>query len=243
MRTMAVAIVVLATACGGDDSEMGDDGESGGDDDGVPASPALDDEFDGAELEGWEMVNPDAADVRLFDQSLVVEPHANSLWFDTAAGVLVAKRIAGDFVVTAPVRARSATMTSQPPSPSFRLGGLMARDPGGSAEDYVFIVFGADDADVSVETKSTDDSKSMYQGPPWPTGEGYLRICREGSRFTLLAREQIGDWTEQAVFVRDDLPQTLQVGPTAYANADPADLQVTFDSIHFAPFEGSCLAE
>jgi hypothetical protein len=245
MRTMTVAAILIAVACGGgdDDAGMMDEGESGGGDDGVPASPALDDEFDGAALEGWEIVNPDTAEVQLDQQSLVIEPHANSLWFDGSAAVLVAKRIAGDFVVTAPVRARSVSMSSQPPSPLFRLGGLMARDPGGSAEDYVFIVFGADDADVSVETKSTDDSKSMYQGPPWPGGEGELRICREGSRFTLLAREQIGEWTEQAVFVRDDLPDTLQVGPTAYANADPADLRVTFDAIRFAPFEGSCLAD
>lgn len=243
MRRSAMMLVMVAACGGGDDSGMLDDeGESGGGE-GEPASPALDDEFDGAALEGWEVVNPDTADVRLSDQSLVIEPHANSLWFDGSSAVLVAKRIAGDFVVTAPVRARSVTMSSQPPSPAFRLGGLMARDPGGDAEDYVFIVFGADDADVSVETKSTDDSSSMYQGPPWPTGEGQLRICREGARFTLLAREQIGEWTEQAVFVRGDLPETLQVGPNAYANADPADLAVTFDSIHFQPFSGSCLED
>jgi hypothetical protein len=70
-----------------------------------------------------------------------------------------------------------------------------------------------------------------------------LRICREGSTFTLLAREGLGPWTEQAVFTRDDLPDTLQVGPTAYANANPADLRVTFDAVRFTAFDGSCLAD
>jgi len=240
-----LSIWTMVLACGGDDAGGQDDAEpeSGGDDDGgdgVPAHPSLDDEFDGAALAGWEIVNPERAEVRLANDSLVIEPRANSLWFDGSAGVLVAKRIVGDFVVTAPVRARSLSEPSQPPAPMFRLGGLMARDPGGSAEDYVFIVLGADDADVSVETKSTDDSMSAYEGPPWPSGEGSLRICREGSRFTLLAREATGAWTEQAVFTRDDLPDTLQVGAMAYANADPADLQVSFDAIRFAAFGGSC---
>ena len=234
---------VMATACG-DAAGSEDDGGSEGDDeggDGVPAHPSLDDEFDGDELAGWEIVNADRADVHLANDSLVIEPRAMSLWFDGSAGVLLAKRIAGDFVVTAPVRARSLSEPTQPPSPLFRLGGLMARDPGGAAEDYVFIVLGADDADVSVETKSTDDSKSDYQAPPWPSGEGSVRICREGARFTLLVREATGTWIEQAMFTRDDLPDTLQVGPMAYANADPADLQVNFDAVRFTAFAGSCL--
>jgi hypothetical protein len=243
-------VAMVASACGGDDAsgdaesndESGvDDGDDDGD--GVPADPSLDDEFEGGALSGWEVVNAGSADVRVANGNLLIEPHANSLWFNASAGVLVAKRITGDFVVTAPVRARSLSDPSQPPSPLFRLGGLMARDPGGAAEDYVFIVLGADAEDVSVETKSTDDSVSMYEGPPWPSGEGSLRICRQGSRFTLLVREATGAWTEQAAFDRPDLPETVQVGPTAYANADPADLQVGFDAVRFAALAGSCTDE
>jgi hypothetical protein len=241
MKRFAIASAVLF-GCKGDgggdgaeaSSTAGDDGADDASDDGLPAGPELDDEFND-DLADWEIVNASTADVQVLSGSLVIEPHALSLWFNASAGVLVAKRIAGDFVVTAPVFTRSVSSPSDPPSPAFRLGGLMARAPNSAEEDYVFIVFGADDADVSVETKSTDDAVSEYMGPPWPSGQGELRICREGARFTLLLRDSSASpWIQQAVFTREDLPNTLQVGALAYANADPPDLRVSYDAIRFA---------
>ncbi|HET6585365.1 MAG TPA: hypothetical protein VFG69_18030 [Nannocystaceae bacterium] len=236
----SILAMMLAACGGGDESDAEDDGTSTA---GSPAGPELDDEFDG-DLDGWEIVNPDRADLRVADGSLVIEPHANSLWFNQSAGVLVAKRITGDFVVTAPAHARSIADPGMPPLVPYRLGGLMARNPGGSAENYVFIVVGADLDDVSIETKSTLASQSAFQGPTWPSGDAELRICREGGRFAMLVRE-IGSstWMQQSAVTRSDLPETLQVGFIAYANADPADLRMSFDAVHFTAFAGDCAAD
>lgn len=234
-------VVLLLAACNGGSEEESDDEGTG--DAGQPAGPELDDEFDGG-LDDWEIVNPNRAEVRVASGSLVIEPHANSLWFNESAGVLVAKRIAGDFVVTAPAHARSLADPDAPPLVPYRLGGLMARDPGRATEDYVFIVVGADADDVSIETKSTLGSMSAFQGPTWPSGDAELRICRDGDRFAMLVRE-IGasGWTQQSAVTRPDLPETLQVGFLAYANADPADLRMTFDAVHFTAFSGDCAAD
>lgn len=238
----AVVWVAIAGGCGGDDaSDEGADGSEGSasvDESG--GGGELDDPFDG-DLSGWDVLNPERADVRVEGGELVIEPTAMSLWFQASAAVLVSKRVEGDFVVTSHVRARSLSDPTAPPAPPFRLGGLMARDPDGAGEDYVFIVIGADLNDVSVETKTTDDSVSTYEGPPWPSAEGDLRICRQGSRFVLSIREtSTSAWEQKAAFDRPDLPATLQVGPLAYANADPADLRVTFDAVDFEPLTGGC---
>lgn len=240
-RTTILASLVLASACsdsGGGAADESADVTGGADDGGdaggaQPASAALDDAFDGP-LTGWGVLHGDEAELAVADGELRIEPHALSLWFDAETSVLVYKPVRGDFVVDSFVRARSLGDLAVPPAPQYRLGGLMARDPSGDAENYAFIVVGADDADVSIETKSTIDGHSEYQGPPWPSGEAELRICRIGARVRLLARDaSTGAWQERAAFDRPDFGEALQVGAMAYANADPADVRVSFDAIRF----------
>ncbi len=245
MRPTILATFVLSLACssdggsgsGGDDTSEGaadvTSADGGGDDGGPqPASSALDDAFDGP-LRGWSVLHGDEADVSVSGGELHIEPHALSLWFEAETSVLVYKPVLGDVIVDSFVRARALSDGAVPPAPPYRLGGLMVRDGGVAAENYAFIVVGADDTDVSIETKSTVDGQSEFQGPPWPSGEAVLRICRIGARVRLLARGADGAWQERAAFDRPDFGDELQVGAVAYANVDPADLRVSFDAIRF----------
>ena len=236
MRTSsAVWVAWMMVGCGEDDLEPPVDGE--------PPGMELDDEFDG-DLSAWEVLHPDQAAIRVEGGQLHVEPAAGSLWFNARAGVLVHQPIEGDFVATTFASARRLSDPSLPPEPQYRLGGLMARAPG-SAENYVFIVVGADGDDVSVETKTTVDGASTFMGPPFPTGAGQLRVCRVGSTFRMLAREtETAAWVERASFERPDLPEVLQVGPMGYANNPDPDLRVSFDYVRFASPDGpdACMA-
>ncbi|MEZ4432245.1 MAG: hypothetical protein R3F65_07505 [bacterium] len=112
----------------------------------------------------------------------------------------------------------------------------MARDPVTPPEDYVFIVVGRDIDDLSVETKTTLAGRSAYTGPPWPSSDAALRICRLGDTFRLYKRPiDGGEWILADTFDRPDLPATLQVGAIAYTNSAMPDLTVAFEEIVFAP--------
>jgi len=138
-------------------------------------------------------------------------------------------------MVTAAVRAHQPQSVDQPPPAGFRFGGLMARNGGGGGlENYVFIVLGTDD-DPSVETKTTTNSQSIYQGPPWPGAAGDVRLCRVGSTFQMWVRNTGGGWQLSNQFERPDLPDSVQVGPIAYNNAPDQQVRVSFDFVDFEP--------
>lgn len=105
-------------------------------------------------------------------------------------------------------------------------------------ENYVFIVVGDDVNDLSVETKTTTDSMSTYDGPSWGSADAELRLCRVGGDFYLTKRV-VGTlvWAPPIHFARPDLPGTLEVGPNAYTLTAP-DLTVTFDEVVFAKVAG-----
>ena len=197
---------------------------------------ALDDDFDDPALPGWTTFRPEAAAVSVDGGVLHLDPAVNTVWLDAATAILLWKEVEGDFMVTAAVRSHQAGNVDVPPPSGFRFGGLMARDGGGGPENYVFIVLGTD-TDPSVETKSTVDSGSTYQGPPWPTARGEVRLCRIGARFEMYVRETDGAWQLSNAFDRPDLPGTLQVGPIAYNNAPTAELRASFDFVDFEPLD------
>lgn len=197
---------------------------------------ALDDDFDDPALPGWTTFRPEAASATVEGGVLHLDPAVNTVWLDGSTSILLWKEVEGDFMVTAAVRSHQAGNVDVPPPSGFRFGGLMARDGGGGPENYVFIVLGTD-TDPSVETKSTVDSGSTYQGPSWPTARGEVRVCRIGSRFELYVRETDGAWQLSNGFDRPDLPAALQVGPIAYNNAPTAELRVSFDFVDFEPLD------
>jgi hypothetical protein len=203
-----------------------------------PIDPlALDDDFDDG-LDGWSTMNESSASIAVEGGALHLEPNEWTVWVDAMSSAFVHKPVAGDFKVTAAVTARGVQNPDAPPPPLYRFGGIMARDPGGDAENHVFIVLGTDE-DPSVETKNTVNSVSSYEGPPWPSGSGEIRICRIGDVFTMYVRSEGGTWEEQASFDRPDLPDEVQVGPIAYNYDEGANLRASFDFVDFEPVSGS----
>lgn len=192
----------------------------------------LDDEFDG-DLSGWEIFNAEHAQIEVVDDQLHIVPTVGSPWYNDTAGPLVYKPVTGDFVATVDLTSRGLADPLSPPPATFRVGGLMARNPQTEDENYVFVGLGADFQAEALETKTTVDSVSDFVETYWPGAEGELRICRVGARFELLVRERGEPWQSAAVYERPDLPDLLQVGTFAFsANEDP-NMQAWIDWARF----------
>ena len=180
------------------------------------------------------MVTPQAVEIAVVGGAIRLTLTRRALWFQGERGVLVGQPVAGDFRVTATVTATDRTGTSLHDRSDglVELGGLMARADNAARENSVFVVVGTDSDGLSVETKSTTDSASRFDGPAWPASAADLRLCRTGSTFTALKRPAggAGLWTTAATFERPDLPDTLLVGPNIYSNGRP-DLMVTFEGL------------
>lgn len=230
--TTSASMTTTTDTTTGDESETTPADSSGGET-GIDPD-ALDDDFDDPALPGWTTFRGDAASVSVDGGVLHLDPGVNTVWLDAATAILLWKEVEGDFMATAAVRSHQIGNVEVPPPSGYRFGGLMARDGGGGPENYVFIVLGTD-TDPSVETKSTVDSGSTYQGPPWPTARGEVRLCRIGARFELYVRETDGAWQLSNAFDRPDLPAAVQVGPIAYNNAPDAELRASFDFVDFEP--------
>ena len=197
----------------------------------------ISDAFDGGSLDAeWQVVNGSQFNMSVSDGRLHIQPTRNCVWYHADTGPLLYKLVEGNFMVTSTVRARKASNPSEPVGPSYQFGGLMARNPSSSAENYVFNVVGERGGNLSVETKTTVNGSSNVKGPPWPSGDAELRICRVDTEFILYKRE-IGDssWTEAIRYPRGDMPSTVQVGPIAYTYTDNPDLRASFEQVDFAP--------
>lgn len=194
----------------------------------------------------WAALNPSVFVASENDGALHLELTEQALWFQASRGALLRLENPwqGDFVASASVSARRTSNASEPPAQLVELGGLMARDPDGTSENYVFIVVGRDENDLSVETKSTIDSQSSYDGPTWPNAEAELRLCRRGATFRAYKREiGGGEWILAQTWQRPDLPTGLEVGLNVYsANAPDLTLDVDRFSIQPVSNDGDCTA-
>ncbi len=96
-------------------------------------------------------------------------------------------------------------------------------------ENYIFLswghtspTFAPDASRWSCEVKTTIDSGSTLYGSqngvPVGHNEATLQIIRRGSTFLLLRRHGDGPWIIENRFVRNDMPETLQVGLTTYTD-------------------------
>jgi hypothetical protein len=187
-------------------------------------------------------VNGDAFERTLGGGELHLRPTKNTLWFNAdATGALLYKPVTGNFKLTTAVKARRASDPSKPVGPTdYQFGGIMARAPNASQENYVFVVVGDRGPTIQTETKSTTNGESSVKGDDWPSGDAQLRLCRIGSTFHLYARPYDGGTWKIAAqwgppYERKDLPATLQVGPIAYAWTDTPDLRASFDYVRFEP--------
>lgn len=252
----ALLLLLSLLGCGGDPSDR----ESGA---GVTSSPtptetatpqpptplrgAFADDFDGPTLDpAWRWLHdterwPDQMrSVAVADGALELEPWTTA-WFEDHHGPMVYREVTGDFVATARVRSRG--LRTEVPRKSYSFTGLIARaprdvtprtwQPGG--EDHVFVTSGvADDPGVLVlETKTTDDSHSVLTLDPIDQGWTDMAVVRAGESFVMLYREPRGAWTVSEVFLRPDLPPTVQLGVVVYTDwEDMADFHSDADGYH-----------
>ena len=165
-----------------------------------------------------------------------------ALWLNNSQGGAVYRNTNGNFKITAIVKAVKNTAPTEPPSNRVHLGGLIARNPAGTTENYVHIVVGNAENGLAVETKSTTNNVSKYEAPKWSSAQAELRLCRVGSDFNLYKRAVTTTaWTLAATYSRSDLPASLQVGASIYAAAAP-DLRVTFENLRIEEIreKGEC---
>ncbi|HUQ44573.1 MAG TPA: hypothetical protein VM451_09235 [Candidatus Limnocylindria bacterium] len=192
-------------------------------------------------FEDWETINPQAVRISLDapaadgeEPALTMELIGSRLWFNTERGVLFGKDVTGDFRATATVRTSKRSDADTPPGGdgSIQLAGLMAHATG-PIENYVFIVIGSIGQSTGVETKTTTAGHSIWvQRGPITNGAADLRLCRSGRVFTLWWRAagSSGDWTLQSTFEREDLAETLSVGPNIYTDGAP-DITARFEAL------------
>ncbi|MBK8257156.1 MAG: hypothetical protein IPK82_31350 [Polyangiaceae bacterium] len=214
---------------------------------------AMSDGFDSAPLDpSWMIMNGPNFSYSLSASALHIVPTTNTLWWmSTNTGPFVYKMVSGDFKVTTAVRARSNSDPSKPVGPiDYQFGGLMARDPAGGTENYVFVVVGDRGATIEIETKSTDNNASEIDNVFWPSGDAQLRICRVGSTFHVYTRPFAGGTWGIATpydppFQRPDMPADLQVGVIAYTWTNTPDLRASFDHVLFdaVSSQADCLVD
>lgn len=149
------------------------------------------------------------------------------------------KRVEGDFVTTMKVEPRGRDLAGAPAS-SYSLAGMMARSPreevrqpsdwttGG--ENYLFLSLGTanDPGNYQFEVKSTRNSSSSLEvdaGAP----SALIQVARLGDVFLILRQLEGGDWEVHRRYVRPDLPNTLQVGITAYTDWGPVSSMTPFE--------------
>jgi len=211
----------------------------------APTPAGWSDAFDGDALDpAWTVLNGGLADITVGGGLLTIRPLRYSVWFHHEAGPGVVRDVTGDFAITTVVRARSTRRPAEPVRTNFQFGGLIVRDPASDAadakENYVFSVVGYRGDYLSAETKSTVNDLSMVDGPPWPSGDAEIRICRVGRDLHLYIRD-IGatTWTPAITYRRDDLPATVQAGAIAYTYTDDVDLTSTFEFVSLRPVDSA----
>lgn len=213
---------------------------------------SLSDTFGGDELDGkWTLYEGDGdATITVSGGELGFQIDAGStggsFWYEAEQGCLLYQEVTGDFECVATLRIRNAADSGLPPVTQFRLAGIAAHDPSRAALNYVHVALGAaGEADLRAEHKSTVNSVSEpgggsspgYSSISWPSGEGQIRLLREGQTFTCSVRALPADpWTDIEVVDRTaaPLPATLQVGPIVYAADSTHDIRGFYDSITFA---------
>jgi hypothetical protein len=189
--------------------------------------------------DGWHLINGADVDLGSTDAGLAMTLTKRALWFQASKGVLFYTTISGDFRITSTVETSKTSDSSQDPGGdgTTQLAGIMARAQT-PQENYVFIAVGSDSSGLSVETKSTTNNDSKFEGPAWPTGDAELKLCRIGTDFTLWKRaiDSGDDFTLAATFKRPDLTGELQVGANLYSDSTP-DITALFPDLTVEPLD------
>lgn len=200
-----------------------------------PADPlrGLSSTFDNAAaLQGWQehAVNGWVSKwqpPRVENGHLILQP-TSSGWFEENQAGHLYRMVSGDFIVTTRIRVEGTRAAL--PQTEFSLAGLFIRAPrdlpnagawSPGRENWLFFSVGTASpaGQPQYEIKTTTNSLSTLMITPAQTGWVELRIARHGELFTLLHRpEGQREWRVLNQFIRPDLPHTLNVGLTAYAD-------------------------
>lgn len=183
----------------------------------------------------WNLFNPAVYSVKANNAtSLQLDLEQNALWYQASQGGLIYRTLTGDFTITARVKAVRKSDNSQAVACDVCLGGLMARNPAGTQQNYVHLVTGFTPDGLGYETKNTTNNVSPYEA----TGDGNsrhdLRINRSGNTFTLYQKLTTEtNWNIAATYNRPDLPAALQVGFNIYTaqSGAVADLSVIYENV------------
>ncbi|MFG6096243.1 hypothetical protein SPB21_13365 [Leptothoe sp. ISB3NOV94-8A] len=177
------------------------------------------------QVEGWV---PKWEPPSIENGSLVLRPRSSGWFEDNTAGHLY-RQVTGDFIITTRIRVKGTQSTM--PQRSFSLAGLFIRTPRAitpanwepNQENWLFFSAGTafPAGEPQFEIKSTYNSLSTLKISDAPEGWIRLRVGRSGELFTLLYQaENSTEWQVLDQFIRPDLPETLNVGLTAYADWD-----------------------
>lgn len=212
-----------------------------------PASPApieqLSTNFSSpAALDGWQEHRVDGFTAKwqkptIEKGALVLRPMSSG-WFEDMQGGHLYRTIEGNFIVTAKLKVEGTKANL--PQTLFSLAGVFIRAPrdGMTAanwqpkkENWMFFSMGSafPAGKPQFEIKTTYNSLStlkIYDAKRAYTPRAKwvdLRVARQGELFSLLYRIE-GDKEFQLLdqFIRPDLPTTLNVGVTAYADWESA---------------------
>ena len=179
-------------------------------------------------LEGWNADQLESWSIDPGNGGFMEMIPYSSTWFQDYRGVFALKQINGDFIVTTDVTPTNRAGTGAPQR-SFSLAGVLVRAPRpgvtspdtwtAGGENYIFLSLGSATSPGSFqfESKTTVDSVSTLVPTPG-VPRASIRIARIGDAYISLRRPQGGAWTVHARFSRPDLPDTLQVGLTAYTD-------------------------
>jgi len=212
--------------------------EEGGDEGGDDPLDALDDDFASGNTSAWQIANPTAATASAASGQLVIEPNANTAWFQTLQSIQYYQLVSGNFSVVADVTVTG--LAGGATTPNWRLGGLMMRDPSTSTMNTYHGAFGTVaswlSTSMTFEYQSTDENASTYGYALHPQGTGQVRICRVGSTVRSMFRLNPTDpWILGDQRQRADLGNTLAVGPVAFQFITGApNLRASFDNVDFS---------
>ncbi len=174
------------------------------------------------EIEGWVSK---IRKLKVENGQLVIEPTSSGWFEDNFAGHLY-REYTGNFELTTRIKVEGTVAAY--PQTAFSLAGLFVRVPRAltasewerGKENWMFFSTGCatDPGEPQFEIKSTYNSQSTLKIYPAKNGWMELKIVRVDEIFTLLYKFEGGNWELLDQFIRPDLPETLQLGITAYAD-------------------------
>lgn len=195
----------------------------------------------GGSIDGWTVFRPDQSDrIETVSGVLELDPIGRSTWYNSQVSTHVGQPIpAGtDFSITAEVHAAQlggGAMTCPGNGPThWRLAAVNVRSSDGSTDAVHLAIGCTNQVGIQLEDKSTDFNVSDWNDVPWGSDDAFLRICRVGDAFDMLASEDGVTWTLVRSEIRPDLAGDVFAGPAPYAYAQSPNLTASFASVEFA---------